>query len=75
MRIYKCPKCNHLEEYRTSNEENDERRFIAACHAMQGFIAGVVGHPDHNGDIPPVLDLTRTSILFADALIAELEKK
>lgn len=68
-----CTKCHQPVE--AWNEQRRRERVIAACHAMQGFIAGVVGHPDHNGDIPPVLDLTRTSILFADALIAELEKK
>lgn len=74
MSIPECGLCEGMIVCSCKSEPID-KRFIAACHAMQGFIAGVVGHPDHNGDIPPVLDLTRTSILFADALIAELEKK
>lgn len=71
MRIYKCPKCNHLDEYKTSNEETDERRFISACHAMQTILS-----EDYYGKMDEHAAFTANkAVAYADALIAELEKK
>lgn len=71
------PECGLCDGMRicSCKSEPIDKRFIAACHAMQGFLTGVISHPDHNGDIPPLADLTRSSVLFADALIKVLEQR
>lgn len=64
------PECGLCDGMRICNcrSEPIDKRFIAACHAMQGLLA------DSNciGDEKSFANL---SIRYADALIAELEKK
>lgn len=66
MSFPECGLCDGMRICSCKSEPID-KRFIAACHAMQGFLMS--GIPDFNETI------AAASVKIADVLIAELEKK
>ena len=56
-------------ENQLRNEETDQRRFQAACAAMQG-LAAAPGTNEWGSE-----KTIRVAVEYADALLAELEKK
>lgn len=69
-----CGLCDGMRICGCGRDWHEERRAQFAAMAMQGFLSGVISHPDHNGEIPPKKDLCKSSVEFADALINALQE-
>lgn len=68
--LYRCPHLNGgdwiIPDDTESVPVDDERRFIAACHAMQGILASKMA-------IPSKSSVIEASVSYADALLAALK--
>ena len=74
MSFPECGLCDGMRICSCKSEPID-KRFIAACHAMQGLIAGITELQDNGIITNRPNDVAELAALYADALIAELEKK
>lgn len=67
---YYCEECaiGVREAMKTNDPAHHERRFIAACHAMQGLLNHTFAYREDMGA------MAKDAVIAADALLKELEK-